>query len=153
MNKLIKFTAAALLSLFVVACGDKADPKADFKAITEWSQANQQSVAAAQQELLTAVESNPAELDKAVANFQGKIAEYKKSLMALKIQSPEIKVLKDKTAAALDLSNELVTEGLKAVKDPASVNQEALAEKTQKALDEVNELQKLSAELKQKYGQ
>ncbi|HBO37278.1 MAG TPA: hypothetical protein DD638_01310, partial [Pasteurellaceae bacterium] len=71
----------------------------------------------------------------------------------LDIKSPEIKTLKDKMKSTLALSNQLVSEGLKAVQNPADTEaQKSIQEKTQKVIQETTELQKLQIELQQKYG-
>lgn len=153
MNKLIKIGAVALFSLFVAAC-NKADPKADFKTLSDWSAAQQQSQIALQTELQQKLATqDPAQIEPVVNQFTAHVAEMEKSLAALDIKSPEIKVLKEKIEATLKQSNELVVEGLKAIKDPASVDQDALAEKTQSVVKSAEELQKLQAELQQKFGQ
>lgn len=149
MKKLTKFCAVTLFALFVTACG-KADPKADFKTLTEWAESNRPSISAAQQELLAAT---PATIESAVNNFKAKVSESKKSLEALKIDSPEIKVLKEKMELNLTLSNELITDALQATLHPDQIDQKALDEKTQHVQQTTRDLQKLQAELQQKFGE
>ncbi|HBO37279.1 MAG TPA: hypothetical protein DD638_01315 [Pasteurellaceae bacterium] len=154
MNKLIKFGAAALLAIFVTACGDKADPAADFKKLSDWSAAQQQSQLAFQTEFQKKVATqDPAQIEEALKDVNAKVAEIEKSLDALDIKSPEIKTLKDKMKSGLMLSNQLVADGLKIMQNPTDIEaQKVVQEKVEKVQQEMVELQKLQMELQQKYG-
>ncbi|TCP95737.1 hypothetical protein EDC44_10716 [Cricetibacter osteomyelitidis] len=156
MNKFIKIAAVALFSLFVAAC-NKADPKADFKKLTDWSVAQQQAqldLQKLQLELQQKVATQDlAQIEPTLDQFNTKIAEMQKSLEAVDVKSPEIKALKDKMISTWNASKDLMIDGLNAMKNPQSIDQKALMEKTQNAVKSAEELQKLQVELQQKFGQ
>lgn len=152
MNKIIKLGTAVLFALFVAAC-NKADPAADYQKLVEWSVANQQSQAAFQQEYMQKLSSgDETQIAEAMNALSARNAEVQKSLNALDIKSPEIKQLKDKMQSVLTLTSELAKDGLALMNNATPEATKAVLEKTEKTTAATVELQKLQAELAEKYG-
>ncbi len=153
MNNLLKIGATIVFALFVAAC-NKADPAADFKKLTDWGAANQQTQAAFQAEFQKKVATqDPQQIEQAVSELNAKISEIEKSLNALDIQSPEIKPLKEKMKSTLALSSDLMKDSIALMKNPTEEGVKALQDKTQHAVQATNELQQLQAQLAEKYGE
>lgn len=152
MNKIIKLGTAVLFALFVAAC-NKADPAADYQKLVEWSVANQQSQAAFQQEYMQKLSSgDETQIVEAMNALSARNADVQKSLNALDIKSPEIKQLKDKMQSVLTLTSELAKDGLALMNNATPEATKVVQEKTEKTTAATAELQKLQAELAEKYG-
>ena len=157
MNKFIKYITAGLFSLAIVACGDKADPKADFQKVMQWQDSQMQMMTNAQVELqqkLMSSQNDPKQVEAIVQEFAAKVKEAEKSLNALDVKSDEVKAFKQKTQEAFKLSSELMEDSLKVLQTPesAATLAEGIQQKTTKAMEAQAELQKLQADLKAKYG-
>ncbi|CAM3742338.1 hypothetical protein [Avibacterium endocarditidis] len=152
MNKIIKLGTAVIFALFVVAC-NKADPELDYQKLVEWSVANQQSQVAFHQEYMQKLSSgDEKQIADAMNALSARNAEVQKSLNALDIKSPEIKQLKDKMQSVLTLTSELAKDGLALMNNATPEATKAVQEKTEKTTAATAELQKLQAELAEKYG-
>ena len=135
MNKFIKFVAALVLAVGVTACGD--DPKADYKKVIEWNQqqqATQQKMLSEFQTALSQVKA-PEEVAPIVKKYEDSAKEIIASLDKIDVKSKEIKELKDKSKALLNLSVEVTSKSAKALAAPLTDEEKA------KLQEQVNELQ------------
>ena len=113
MKKLFKILSVTLFAFVVTACGDKADPAAEFKKLNDWSVNNQQAVMTLQTEIQQSLASqDQAKIEEAVKKFNDKFAEFQKELDAIEVKDPEIKAFKDKVKNGLVSSNKLKTVAL-----------------------------------------
>ena len=152
MNKLFKILSVTLFAFVVTACGDKADPAAEFKKLNDWSVNNQQAVMTLQTEIQQSLASqDPAKIEEAVKKFNDKFAEFQKELDAIEVKDPEIKAFKDKVKNGLVSSNKLITDVITLMKSPTAELQKQVQEETQKVMQEAMEVTKLQAELQKKY--
>lgn len=151
MKKLMKLSATLLFAFCLSAC-EKPDPAADFKKLVEFGEKQQQSQAAFQSELRQKLATqDPQQIEAALTEFNQKVMQIAKELDAVEVKSEEIKAFKAKMKQGLTLSNELLSESVKMMKNPSEELQKSLQVKTQNALDFGKELQKLQAELQAKY--
>jgi len=152
MNKLFKILSVTLFAFVVTACGDKADPAAEFKKLNDWSVNNQQAVMTLQTEIQQSLASqDQAKIEEAVKKFNDKFAEFQKELDAIEVKDPEIKAFKDKVKNGLVSSNKLITDVITLMKSPTAELQKQVQEETQKVMQEAMEVTKLQAELQKKY--
>lgn len=152
MKKLFKILSVTLFAFVVTACGDKADPAAEFKKLNDWSVNNQQAVMTLQTEIQQSLASqDQAKIEEAVKKFNDKFAEFQKELDAIEVKDPEIKVFKDKVKNGLVSSNKLITDVITLMKSPTAELQKQVQEETQKVMQEAMEVTKLQAELQKKY--
>lgn len=151
MKKLMKLSATLLFAFCLSAC-EKPDPAADFKKLVEFGEKQQQSQVAFQTELRQKLATqDPQQIEAALTEFNQKVMQIAKELDAVEVKSEEIKAFKAKMKQGLTLSNELLSESVKMMKNPSEELQKSLQVKTQNALDFGKELQKLQAELQAKY--
>lgn len=151
MKKLMKLSAILLFAFCLSAC-EKPDPAADFKKLVEFGEKQQQSQVAFQTELRQKLATqDPQQIEAALTEFNQKVMQITKELDAVEVKSDEIKAFKAKMKQGLTLSNELLSESVKMMKNPSEELQKSLQVKTQNALDFGKELQKLQAELQAKY--
>ena len=152
MKKLFKILSVTLFAFVVTACGDKADPAAEFKKLNDWSVNNQQAVMTLQTEIQKSLASqDQAKIEEAVKKFNDKFAEFQKELDAIEVKDPEIKAFKDKVKNGLVSSNKLITDVITLMKSPTAELQKQVQEETQKVMQEAMEVTKLQAELQKKY--
>ena len=152
MKKLFKILSVTLFAFVVTACGDKADPAAEFKKLNDWSVNNQQAVMTLQTEIQQSLASqDPAKIEEAVKKFNDKYDEFQKELDAIEVKDPEIKAFKDKVKNGLVSSNKLITDVITLMKSPTAELQKQVQEETQKVMQEAMEVTKLQAELQKKY--
>lgn len=152
MKKLFKILSVTLFAFVVTACGDKADPAAEFKKLNDWSVNNQQAVMTLQTEIQQSLASqDQAKIEEAVKKFNDKFAEFQKELDAIEVKDPEIKAFKDKVKNGLVSSNKLITDVITLMKSPTAKLQKQVQEETQKVMQEAMEVTKLQAELQKKY--
>ncbi len=152
MKKLFKILSVTLFAFVVTACGDKADPAAEFKKLNDWSVNNQQAVMTLQTEIQQSLASqDQAKIEDAVKKFNDKFAEFQKELDAIEVKDPEIKAFKDKVKNGLVSSNKLITDVITLMKSPTAELQKQVQEETQKVMQEAMEVTKLQAELQKKY--
>ena len=152
MNKLFKILSVTLFAFVVTACGDKANPAAEFKKLNDWSVNNQQAVMTLQTEIQQSLASqDPAKIEEAVKKFNDKFAEFQKELDAIEVKDPEIKAFKDKVKNGLISSNKLITDGITLMKSPTAELQKQVEEGTKKLMQDASEVTKLQAELQKKY--
>ena len=152
MKKLFKILSVTLFAFVVTACGDKANPAAEFKKLNDWSVNNQQAVMTLQTEIQQSLASqDQAKIEEAVKKFNDKFAEFQKELDAIEVKDPEIKAFKDKVKNGLVSSNKLITDVITLMKSPTAELQKQVQEETQKVMQEAMEVTKLQAELQKKY--
>ena len=152
MKKLFKILSVTLFAFVVTACGDKADPAAEFKKLNDWSVNNQQAVMTLQTEIQQSLASqDPAKIEEAVKKFNDKFAEFQKELDAIEVKDPEIKAFKDKVKNGLISSNKLITDVITLMKSPTAELQKQVEEGTKKLMQDASEVTKLQAELQKKY--
>lgn len=152
MNKLFKILSVTLFVFVVTACGDKANPAAEFKKLNDWSVNNQQAVMTLQTEIQQSLASqDQAKIEEAVKKFNDKFAEFQKELDAIEVKDPEIKAFKDKVKNGLISSNKLITDVITLMKSPTAELQKQVEEGTKKLMQDASEVTKLQAELQKKY--
>ena len=152
MNKLFKILSVTLFAFVVTACGDKANPAAEFKKLNDWSVNNQQAVMTLQTEIQQSLASqDPAKIEEAVKKFNEKFAEFQKELDAIEVKDPEIKAFKDKVKNGLVSSNKLITDVITLMKSPTAELQKQVEEGTKNLMQDASEVTKLQAELQKKY--
>ena len=131
-----------------------AQGKTDLQKILDWNKAQEQAANAAQQKLQTELETNdPKKVEAALVEFTKTIDETVKTLDAVEVKSPLVAAFKAKTKEVLTLSSSIVADSVKVMSQPTPESQNALAEKTQKLIQEGNVLQQLQAELQQTFGE
>ncbi|QIM67016.1 lipoprotein HlpB [Mannheimia granulomatis] len=127
--------------------------KADYQKLVDWNVAQEKTMATAQAELQQKLASqDPKQIQEGLTTFKQKVSEVVKSLESIEVSDAQIKAFKEKTKSVLTLSSEVLSEQVKAMgtpNDQALV--EALQKKTQALIEEGNELQKLNAELQQRF--
>ena len=152
MKKLFKILSVTLFAFVVTACGDKANPAAEFKKLNDWSVNNQQAVMTLQTEIQQSLASqDQAKIEEAVKKFNDKFAEFQKELDAIEVKDPEIKAFKDKVKNGLVSSNKLITDVITLMKSPTAELQKQVEEGTKKLMQDASEVTKLQAELQKKY--
>ena len=152
MKKLFKILSVTLFAFVVTACGDKANPAAEFKKLNDWSVNNQQAVMTLQTEIQQSLASqDQAKIEEAVKKFNDKFAEFQKELDAIEVKDPEIKAFKDKVKNGLISSNKLITDVITLMKSPTAELQKQVEEGTKKLMQDASEVTKLQAELQKKY--
>ncbi len=125
----------------------------DFKKLVEWNQAQEKALASSQAELQqTLATQDKAKIEEALKTFTTKVAEVLKSLDALDVKNADVVAFKAKTKETLELSNDLIAESVKVMANPTAEAQKLIQEKSQKLMATGTELQKLQAELQQKFG-
>lgn len=125
----------------------------DFKKLVEWNQAQEQALASSQAELQqTLATQDKAKIEEALKTFTTKVADVLKSLDALDVKNADVLAFKAKTKETLELSNDLIAESVKVMANPTAEAQKLIQEKSQKLMATGTELQKLQAELQQKFG-
>lgn len=125
----------------------------DFKKIVEWNQSQEKALAGFQAELQqTLATQDKAKIEEALKTFTTKVTDVLKSLDALEIKNADVLAFKAKTKETLELSNDLIAESVKVMANPTAEAQKLIQEKSQKLMATGTELQKLQAELQQKFG-
>ena len=131
-----------------------AQGKTDLQKILDWNKAQEQAANAAQQKLQTELATNdPKKVEPALVEFTKTVDETVKTLDAVEVKSPLVAAFKAKTKEVLTLSSSIVADSVKVMAQPTPESQNALAEKTQKLIQEGNVLQQLQAELQQTFGE
>ena len=131
-----------------------AQGKTDLQKILDWNKAQEQAANAAQQKLQTELATNdPKKVEAALVEFTKTVDETVKTLDAVEVKSPLVVAFKAKTKEVLTLSSSIVADSVKVMAQPTPESQNALAEKTQKLIQEGNVLQQLQAELQQTFGE
>lgn len=131
-----------------------AQGKTDLQKILDWNKAQEQAANAAQQKLQTELATNdPKKVEAALVEFTKTVDETVKTLDAVEVKSPLVAAFKAKTKEVLTLSSSIVADSVKVMAQPTPESQNALAEKTQKLIQEGNVLQQLQAELQQTFGE
>ena len=131
-----------------------AQGKTDLQKILDWNKAQEQAANAAQQKLQTELATNdPKKVEAALVEFTKTVDETVKTLDAVEVKSPLVAAFKAKTKEVLTLSSSIVADSVKVMSQPTPESQNALAEKTQKLIQEGNVLQQLQAELQQTFGE
>ena len=131
-----------------------AQGKADLQKILDWNKTQEQAANAAQQKLQTELATNdPQKVETALVEFIKTVDETVKTLDAVEVKSPLVAAFKAKTKEVLTLSSSIVADSVKVMSQPTPESQNALAEKTQKLIQEGNVLQQLQAELQQTFGE
>ena len=131
-----------------------AQGKTDLQKILDWNKAQEQAANAAQQKLQTELTTNdPKKVEAALVEFTKTVDETVKTLDAVEVKSPLVVAFKAKTKEVLTLSSSIVADSVKVMSQPTPESQNALAEKTQKLIQEGNVLQQLQAELQQTFGE
>ncbi|WP_373768206.1 lipoprotein HlpB [Glaesserella sp.] len=127
----------------------------DFKKIVDWNLSQEKALAGFQAELQQKLASqDKAQIEEALKTFTTKVDEVLKSLDALEIKNADVNAFKAKTKETLTLSNELIAESVKAMANPSATDvQKVIQDKTQQLMQSGADLQKLQAELQQKFGQ
>lgn len=125
----------------------------DFKKLVEWNQAQEKALASSQAELQqTLATQDKAKIEEGLKAFTIKVADVLKSLDALEIKNADVLAFKAKTKETLELSNDLIAESVKVMANPTPEAQKLIQEKSQKLMESGSALQKLQAELQQKFG-
>ena len=144
MNKLVKFGAAALFSLFIVAC-NKSDPAADYQKLTQWNEEQTKVEVEAQQtfqrDFNEALQKNDGVKAKAALDtFAKALKASADSLDKLDLSSDEVKKLRDQNKVVLTLSSEVFSLQSQHLDAPTEEAQNTLKAK-------VDELNKAKAQL------
>lgn len=125
----------------------------DFKKLVEWNQSQEKALASSQAELQqTLATQDKAKIEEALKTFTTKVADVLKSLDALDVKNADAVAFKAKTKETLELSNDLIAESVKVMANPTPEAQKLIQDKSQKLMATGAELQKLQAELQQKFG-
>ncbi|MFZ7171530.1 hypothetical protein [Avibacterium avium] len=154
MNKLVKLGLAALFAFSLAACNEKADPKADYAKLVDWTQTNESTQAAFQAEYQQKLLSRDlVQVKEAMDSLVERNTKSIDSLKAIKISDPEVKKLQEKTIEVLGISSDLTKSAVALMNNPndQKIIEEVQA-KTQQAQVQTAELQKMQAELAAKYG-
>ncbi|MCI5763651.1 hypothetical protein [Actinobacillus porcinus] len=154
MNKFIKFTATLILALGITACGD--DPKAEYKKITEWSQQQQATQQQVLQEFQTSLSQlkSPEEVEPILKKYEDGTKAIVDSLDKVDVKSKEIKELKEKSKAVLNLSIEVTRKSVKSLEKPLTDEEKAeLQAKVSELQASSQALTELDQALAKKYGE
>lgn len=181
MNKFTKFSATALLALFLTACdkpADKApetkpeaaqtqavsevkvDEKGDYQKLVDWNKAQEQTQLQSQQkfqqDLVAAVQAqDEKKVKEAIETFNQSVKDTITSLDALDVKAESIKSIKEQTKNVLSLaSGLLVDQANMSFTNPTQTpeQQKAYTEKAEALRNAMIELQKQSVELEQKFN-
>lgn len=127
--------------------------KADYQKLVDWNVAQEKTMATAQAELQQKLATqDPKQMQEGLTVFNQKVSEVVKSLESIEVSDAQIKAFKEKTKSVLTLSSEVLSEQVKTMATPNDqALVEALQKKTQSLIEEGNELQKLNAELQQRF--
>lgn len=126
----------------------------DYKKLVVWNQEAEPKLAALQTQLAEKLGSkDPKQIEEAQQLFTEKFNEVLSSLEALEIKDEAVNNFKQKTKDMFVLSKEIMADSIKAITAPTAELQQTLMEKTQKITEAGAELQKLQAELQQKFAQ
>ncbi|MGY4677712.1 hypothetical protein ACWIT3_08275 [Pasteurella sp. P03HT] len=171
MKKLsLKLGAILLASVYLVGCDQatspatkasidtpaahvKADPKEDFKRLTEFQLAQNEKVGVLNQQLIDTIQSGDTTAREAILiKFSQEVDNIVKALDALPIYSPEIHPLKEKAKLLLITSSQLMTDNVKLQQNPSEAGGKALLMKRDELLKISDEFTQLNNELAEKYG-
>ncbi|TLU75683.1 lipoprotein HlpB [Mannheimia varigena] len=173
MNKFTKISATALVALFLAACEKPAQKtaetapaattetqaattaaKADYQKLVAWNAEQEASMAAAQAELQQKLATQDAkQMQDGLSAFSKKVEDTVKSLDAVEVSDTQLKEFKEKTKSVLTLSNEVISEQVKALSNPNDeAAKQALQQKTQTLINAGNELQQLNVALQQRFA-
>jgi lipoprotein hlpB len=181
MNKFTKFSATALLALFLTACdkpADKApeekqetaqtqaasevkvDEKGDYQKLVDWNKAQEQTQLQSQQkfqqDLVAAVQAqDEKKVKEAIETFNQSVKDTITSLDALDVKAESIKSIKEQTKNVLSLASGLLVDQANMSftnSAQAPEQQKAYAEKAEALRNAMIELQKQSVELEQKFN-
>lgn len=126
----------------------------DYKKLVVWNQEAEPKLAALQTQLVEKLGSkDPKQIEEAQQLFTEKFNEVLSSLEALEIKDEAVNNFKQKTKDIFLLSKEIMADSVKAITTPTPELKQGLMEKTQKITEAGAELQKLQAELQQKFAQ
>lgn len=124
----------------------------DFQKLVLWNQEQEQKLAALQGQLAEKLNSKePKQLEEAQQLVTEQFGALLASLEALEIKDEAINDLKQKTKDMFVLSQDIMSNSIKAIATPTEELQKTLIEKTQKISESAAELQKLYTELQQKF--
>ena len=166
MKKLTKIAAISFFALFLSACDQKSETNAtansrvstleqgiaDYKALSDWNQAQGQKLADAQLALQQKVlAQDSSQIQQALAVFESTTASLLNELSNLKLQNPEVIAVRTKINEALSLHKDLVISYV--TKPSLSDEEKAAIQKKEQQSQQVNqELQVLQAKLQEKFG-
>lgn len=130
-----------------------AEAIADFQKIVTWNAEQEQALASSQAELQEKLASkDPKQIQEGLSQFTKKVDEVVKSLESINISDEQVKAFKEKTKSVLVLSSDLIAEQVKAISAPNDQTlQQSLQQKTQNLIQSGTELQKLQADLQQRF--
>lgn len=130
-----------------------AEAVADFKKIVAWNAEQEKALASSQAELQQKLASqDPKQMQEGLNQFTKKIDEVVKSLETINVSDEQVKTFKEKTKDVLILSSTLITEQVKAISSPDDETiKQSLKQKNQDLIEAGNELQKLQADLQQRF--
>lgn len=125
----------------------------DFQKLVLWNQEQEQKLATLQGQLAEKLNSkDPKQLEEAQQLVTEQFSTLLASLEALEIKDETINNLKQKTKDMFVLSQDIMSNSIKAIAAPTEELQKTLIEKTQKISESAAELQKLYTELQQKFA-
>lgn len=127
--------------------------KADFQKLVEWNAAQEQTMAAAQAELQQKLTSqDPKQIQEGLSAFNKKVEDTIKSLDAINVSDEQIKAFKEKTKSVLELSSDVLSSQVKVMTTPNDASLvETIQKKSEALIGASTELQKLNAELQQRF--
>lgn len=127
--------------------------KADFQKLVEWNAAQEQTMAAAQAELQQKLTSqDPKQIQEGLSTFSKKVEDTIKSLDAINVSDEQIKAFKEKTKSVLELSSDVLSSQVKVMTTPNDASLvETIQKKSEALIGASTELQKLNAELQQRF--
>ncbi|MDY2946517.1 MAG: lipoprotein HlpB [Mannheimia varigena] len=146
-------TAAKPAEMTEVAAPTEA-AKADYQKLVAWNAEQEASMAAAQAELQQKLATQDAkQMQDGLSTFSKKVEDTVKSLDAVEVSDTQLKEFKEKTKSVLTLSNEVISEQVKALSNPSDeAAKQALQQKTQTLINAGNELQQLNVALQQRFA-
>ncbi|QLD32539.1 lipoprotein HlpB [Mannheimia varigena] len=146
-------TAAKPAEMTEVAAPTEA-AKADYQKLVAWNAEQEASMAAAQAELQQKLATQDAkQMQDGLSAFSKKVEDTVKSLDAVEVSDTQLKEFKEKTKSVLTLSNEVISEQVKALSNPSDeAAKQALQQKTQTLINAGNELQQLNVALQKRFA-
>lgn len=130
-----------------------AEAMADFQKIVAWNAEQEQALASSQAELQQKLASqDPKQMQEGLSQFTKKVDEVIKSLETINVSDEQVKTFKEKTKDVLALSGSLIADQVKAISSPDDeAIKQSLQQKTQELIESGTELQKLQADLQQRF--
>lgn len=130
-----------------------AEAIADFQKIVAWNAEQEKALASSQQDLQQKLATQDSkQIQEGLSQFTKKVDEVVKSLESISVSDEQVKTFKEKTKSVLVLSRYLIAEQVKAISAPNDeAIKQSLQQKTQELVESGNELQKLQADLQQRF--